>query len=71
LRTLDLLVSWNTRAIDLGIAEPAGRRQPWPNPATSEMAARFFEIVADNAIQRSYAPSHVAAPANRIAKNTI
>jgi pimeloyl-ACP methyl ester carboxylesterase len=48
-----------------------GHSDYWPNPATSEMAARFFGLVADNAIQRSYIPAYVAAPANKIAKNTI
>jgi hypothetical protein len=46
-----------------------GHSDYWPNPATSGMAARFFGIVADNAIQRSYIPEYVATPANKIAKN--
>jgi Alpha/beta hydrolase of unknown function (DUF900) len=48
-----------------------GHSDYWPNQATSGMAARFFGLVADNAIQRSYIPAYVAAPANKIAKNTI
>jgi len=48
-----------------------GHSDYWPNPKTSDMAARFFGLVSANAIQRSYVPAYVAAPANKIAINTI
>jgi hypothetical protein len=48
-----------------------GHSDYWPNPATSDMVARFFGYVAANAIQRSYIPSYLPVPANKIAQNSI
>lgn len=48
-----------------------GHSDYWPNPATSDMVARFFGLVAPNAIQRSYIPAYVSPPANKIAQNSI